>query len=46
MGHGAETTFNMYFKSLFDAWDEECDNENEYDLVTKIMKPLMNPYHH
>ena len=25
----AETTFNMYFKSLFDARDEE--NENEYD---------------
>ncbi|KAN0081838.1 hypothetical protein V8E54_003136 [Elaphomyces granulatus] len=31
MGHGAETTFNMYFKSLFDARDEECDNENEYN---------------
>ena len=27
----AETTFNMYFKSLFDAWDEQRDNENEYD---------------
>ena len=25
----AETTFNMYFKSLFDARDEE--NENKYD---------------
>ena len=27
----AETTFNMYLKSLFDARDEERDNENEYD---------------
>jgi hypothetical protein len=27
----AEKTFNMHFKSLFDARDEERDNENEYD---------------
>jgi len=27
----AETTFNMYFKSLFDAWDEQRANENDCD---------------
>ena len=27
----AEVTFKMYFKSLFDAWDEQLDDENEYD---------------
>ncbi|KAN0081994.1 hypothetical protein V8E54_003292 [Elaphomyces granulatus] len=35
----AETTFNMYLKSLFDAWDEEHGNENEYDGCKERQSP-------